>query len=402
MPQGTPLGELKLVETFFYYDGPRIFSCVSLTDQLYLAFWVEEGDSRDTWLYIPVSQARLGMVRSGGISLRACIESPEGFAYVVTMPYSDEEREEVNPVRPSSIPDEWLPEPTSFLDLDTHTLPIAEPDSVIEFKARQESRTRLRLRVKIPELARSEAPVRAVGALLTRAQSLYDNFGYSIQEENPSDRGPIPADITAKTGISLVGAAASSFMLELASAELDDLFGNSLFSEVTQKLLTLLDLELEYSELAHKLAEVKPRAAKSFRSLVEKMAETGGDVTVAAAGVGIGYSKRELSAERLQDFLRVLNRLTPEEEVVVIRGRMRLYKVDTKHHTFGLRDESLDPHVEYEGAIDDAAWQQASHATVEENYDVLVTGTTVIDETVGDKRTTYRLAQISHTSGEVQ
>ncbi|MFJ7909865.1 hypothetical protein [Kitasatospora sp. NPDC096204] len=200
----------------------------------------------------------------------------------------------------------------------------------------------------------------------------------------------------------MVGASAASFMLEMASNELDNLLGESLFVQVTEKVIELLDMNLEYSELAGKLAEIKPRAAKSFRLLVENFVETGGDVTVAAAGTHIPYSKRELPSEKLHEFAKTLNRLIPEDQSIEIRRRMVLYKIDTESRTFGFRDESSNPADDYEEKIDDLAWPQASHTTVQEHYDVLLVGTTVIDETVGERRTKYRLMQISHISGEVR
>ncbi|MGW3372482.1 DUF6575 domain-containing protein [Streptomyces hydrogenans] len=402
LPRDSILGELKMQESYVYYDGPRVFSCTSLTDQIFLAAWAEEGEEGDEWLYVPVSQARLGMVRSGGIPLRVAFESPEGFVFQVSLPHDVSQDDSVKPIRPVDIPDEWLPEPDFSLEFPTHTLPLAEPEEVIETKARQESRTRLRLHVSLPRFARSEAPARNIGRLLIATQSVYDNFGYSLTEENPSPKGRIPSEVAAQTAISVVGAAASSFVLEMASNELDDLLGDSLFAQATTKVLELLDMELEYSELSEKLTEIKPRAAKSFRWMVEKLAETGGDVTLAAAGTQIPYTARELTAEKLEEFVKTLRRLVPEEQIEEVRRRLRLYKIDTERRTFGFRDESMDPVVDYEGAIDEAAWPQASHATVQENYDVLILGTTVIDETVGDRKTTYRLMQVSPVSGMVR
>ncbi|WP_051838101.1 DUF6575 domain-containing protein [Streptomyces sp. NRRL WC-3742] len=402
MPEKTILGDLKILETYVFYDGPRVFSCISLTDQIYLALWAAEGADGDDWLYLPISKSRLEMVRSGGIALRAAVEWPEGFTFRVFLPHRPGSLDSVEPISSSEIPEEWLPEEGYCLDLATHTLPLADPESVIETKARQESRTRLRLRVKLPKFSRSEAPARAIGALLLQTQAVYDNLGYALREITPSQRGKIPADVTGQTAISMVGASAASFMLEMASNELDDLLGESLFVQVTEKLIELLDMNLEYSELASKLAEIKPRAAKSFRLLVEKFVETGGDVTVAAAGAHIPYSKRELTSEKLHEFAKTLNRLVPEDQSIEIRRRMVLYKIDTERRTFGFRDESSNPADDYEGKIDDLAWPQASHATVQEHYDVLIVGTTVIDETVGERRTKYRLMQISHISGEVR
>ncbi|MFJ7523636.1 DUF6575 domain-containing protein [Streptomyces griseus] len=400
MPRNTLLGELKMLETFIDYDGPRLFSCVSLTDQLYLALWVEEGEEGDSWIYLPISQARLGMVTSGGISLRAALESPEGFLYEVFMPHDVDSSDSVRPHAASAIPASWLPAEESFLNLETHTLPLAEPGNVFELRARQESRTRLRFELRPPDFARSEAPVRSIGALLTHAQVVYDNIGHSEFEENPPPRGRVPAEVARQTALSMVGATASSFVLEMASSQLDDLFGSSLFVDVTHKLLGLLNADLDNSELADRLAEIKPRAAKSFRVLVEKFAETGGDVTVAAAGTSFSYTARDFPVEKLHSFLGRLRQLVPDDDVQLIRGRMRLFQINTDRKTFGLRDETFDPHASYEGAIDDSAWRQASHSTVEDMYDVVIEGVTVTDEAIGERKTKYRLVQLTPVEGD--
>ncbi|MFF4280250.1 DUF6575 domain-containing protein [Streptomyces kronopolitis] len=402
MPRDTVLGELKMQESYVYYDGPRVFSCISLTDQVYLAVWAEEGAAEDEWLYIPISRARLDMVRSGGIPLRSAIQNPEGFIFKASLPHDVGRGDVVKPIRVGDIPEDWLPEPDFELDIATHTLPLAEPKEVIARKAQQESRTRLRLHVSLPRFARSEAPARGIGCLLMATQSVYDNVGYSLTDENPSPRGKIPGEVAAQTAISLLETAASSFVLEMASNELDDLLGDSLFAQTTSKLLDLLDLKLEYSELSVKLAEIKPRAAKSFRFMVEKFAETGGDVTIAGAGTRMPYIARELPAGKLEEFAKTLKRLVPEEQVEEVRRRMRLYKIDTQRRTFGFKDESMDPTIDYRGAIDEAAWPQASHATMQDVYDVLILGTTVLDETVGERKTTYRLMQLSPSDSDAE
>jgi hypothetical protein len=36
------LQNLKPLEVFDYFDGPRFYSCISKSGQLYLVFWVDE------------------------------------------------------------------------------------------------------------------------------------------------------------------------------------------------------------------------------------------------------------------------------------------------------------------------------------------------------------------------
>jgi hypothetical protein len=89
LPTATVLGELEIGEIFVEFDGPRVFSCTSLTDQIFIAGWAEEGEAADLWLYLPVSQNRLRMVRSGAMRLRDAFTDPESFVYLVTLHHDD-------------------------------------------------------------------------------------------------------------------------------------------------------------------------------------------------------------------------------------------------------------------------------------------------------------------------
>lgn len=56
-------GDLQLVEVFVAYDGPRVLSAQSATGQFFLAGWAAEGPEYDDWMFVPISSARLVMVR---------------------------------------------------------------------------------------------------------------------------------------------------------------------------------------------------------------------------------------------------------------------------------------------------------------------------------------------------
>lgn len=109
LPRDTILGELTLLETYVFYDGPRLFSAQSLTDQRYLAAWANEGHEADEWLYVAISEARLNMVRSGARTVRSAFLEPEGFTYRVIIPHDDSSPDSAKTVVPSEILDAWLP-----------------------------------------------------------------------------------------------------------------------------------------------------------------------------------------------------------------------------------------------------------------------------------------------------
>lgn len=393
LPEGTVLGELHLEETFVEYDGPRVFSCVSATDQHFIAGWAEEHPEYDMWLYLPVSEARLISVRSGGLTLRDAFERPEGLVYQVTLPLdSDGAPDLVSPVDPSRLRDEWLPEPDFRIELQTATLPPAESGDLWRLRAIQESRSRIRLQVKLPRTTRSEAPTKKVGELLVSTQSLYDNFGLALLRSDPPQAGPIPHEVAAETATDVVGLAAASFVVELASSNYDDLLGESTFADITKRVLTLLDLSLDRDAMIEQLTALRPRGAKSFRNFVRGLASTGGAVTLAAVGTSLDYTARDLSPERLQTLRQILDTLVPDD-AFEIRGHMLLYRGDTERKQFGVRDELTD--ARYEGQIAERAVPQVHLAALDQIYDVLIYETSTYDEAVNERKAVYVLEQLT-------
>lgn len=396
--KGTILGDLEITETFVDFDGPRVFSCRSSTDQLYIAGWAQEGEDADLWLYLPISQRRLSIVRSGGLTLRSAFEAPEGLIYLVTIRH-DEGDDAAQPISASRLEDAWLPEPSFSLKLETFTLPPAEDGTTFERKAVQEARARMRLMVKLPKYTRSEAPTKKIGELLIATQSLYDNVGLAMLEDEPPQAGRIPLEIAEQTATDLVGLSAASFVVEIASSQLDDLLGKSVFSDVTSEILSLLATDLEREALIERLAQLRPRGAKSFRNFVGVLATTGGSVTVAGASATLPYSARELSASRLETLSKILNNLVPED-IFEVRGRMRLFKADMDRQQFGVVDEATD--TRYEGRVAKRALLQVDHATMNEVYDVVISEFRTFDEAVGERKPQHVLEQLSPADPEAE
>ncbi len=391
LPIDTPLGDLRSIETLVFYDGPRVFSCESLSEQRYVAAWAEEGDDVDLWLYAAVSQRRLDMLRSGGLPLRAAFLNPEGPLWLVVIGHDAARADRAELLAPADVREDWLPGEGFFLSLATQTLPPSTSAELIELDARRQARGRLRLEVSLPGYTRSEAPTRKVGELLVLTQNVYDNVGLAKLTADPPQRGRIPGEIAEETATDVIGLSAASFVIELAANKGDDLFGESVFSRITVTLLELLNLRRDRDSLVAGLQELRPRGAKSFRNFVTGLASTGGDVTVSAASAQFAYIQRDLPADRLQTLVQLLNVIVPDD-VAEIRGRMRLYRADTDRRMFGLRDELEE--ARYEGDVSDRAAMQVEHATLNELYDVVISVYSSFDEAVGERKPRYVLEQL--------
>ena len=392
LPANTVLGELRLTEVYVDYDGPRVFSCRALTGQDFVAGWAEDGADYDAWLYLPISPARLAMVRSGGISLREAFERPEGLVYRVVQHVDEALPDLVEPLPGSRLLDEWLPEPDFRLELTTHTLPPMDPPAELLARARQESRARMRIEIDLPNYSRSEAPTRRVGELLLSTQSLYDNIGLALLEAAPPQAGRFPEHVALQTATDVVGLAAASLVIEIASNQTDDLFGDSVFARITEKVVGLLNPRLERNELVEELSELRARGARSFRTFVKSLADTGGSVSMAGAGSATGYVDQALSADAIASLYRILSSVVPEE-VLEIRGPMRLYAANLESHRFGALDETANER--YEGRISKRALPRVDHAELNAVYEMLIIDERTIDEGTGETKASYTLEQLT-------
>lgn len=67
LPHDSFLGNLEIIETYVFYDCPRLFTCQNTCGQFFLAVWLEDTDDGDLWLYVNLSPQRLAMVHTGQI-----------------------------------------------------------------------------------------------------------------------------------------------------------------------------------------------------------------------------------------------------------------------------------------------------------------------------------------------
>jgi len=394
----TEIGQVRIEETFVDYDGPRLFTCRSNTDQLYLVNWVDEGERDDTWLYVAISQRRLDMVRSGMVPLRDAFVHAEGAVFVAVLDRDSQAADRITRTEGEALPSAWLPDSDERLSITTATLPPAVTSSELERRARQEGRTRFRVEIDDPSRMRSEGSTRRVGELLVSLQNVFDNVGLAQLVADPPQAGRIPAEVTARTATDVLELAAASFVIELGSEESEDLFGDSPISRVVATITSLLNPATTPEQLIDGLTQLRPRGAKSFRNFVGQLASNGADIVVTAASSALGHQDVAISAERLVNLKELLSSIVADE-TREIRGRMRLYRYDMQRKLFGVED--LWDHERYEGKIADRALAQVDHAVSNGVYEVLLTATTTFDQAMGDRKPSFVLEQLVAADSEV-
>lgn len=97
--------QLKVVETFLYYDEPLLFSAVSENDQLYLVLATTPHEGEDAWLYLPISAERLEDLKNGTIDTHSAFKKAEKPVLRLVEP------DKVEEVAGSSLTDDELPAP---------------------------------------------------------------------------------------------------------------------------------------------------------------------------------------------------------------------------------------------------------------------------------------------------
>ena len=115
-------GDLQVVEVYFYYDGPKLFSLYSKTkDTYFLVFMVadedKEGEESETFLYLPLSPKDFESATNGKRDLYDSFKmSKTGTVWAVTYNYSiSYDFPSIEEKAVNSISKDWLPYPGAFL-----------------------------------------------------------------------------------------------------------------------------------------------------------------------------------------------------------------------------------------------------------------------------------------------
>lgn len=83
LPEQTTLGNLEYLEIYEYYDAPLLFSALSDTGVIYLAMWFEELRYGQEFLYMTISEARLGELKRKELDVFSAFRNPEKEIYRV-------------------------------------------------------------------------------------------------------------------------------------------------------------------------------------------------------------------------------------------------------------------------------------------------------------------------------
>lgn len=118
-PRIRHFGPLELVEVYEFFDKPVLASYRDTKGTLFLAVLIDETREGDeTWLYVPLSEGRFQLLRTGAVDLHTAFKQPEeGVTYEVRIPGDRLVPAAVTPLSSAMLTDEMLPTPGEHIEL---------------------------------------------------------------------------------------------------------------------------------------------------------------------------------------------------------------------------------------------------------------------------------------------
>lgn len=319
-PTDTYLGALAVDEVLFQYEGPRIFTARSTSNRLFYAYIVDEDEdsATETYVYLPVSDARWAQIRSGRLGLRAAVTRPEdGFVFIVTADY-EAGRNTVRELAPVALDPEWLPTEDAVLNLSTPTRPdFSAPE--LGRLAIQEDRMQVAVELE-PNRQRTEVSLKTLGRMSLAMQEVIDAVAQE-EDGSPTPRGAISREILKRVDLSFTTSMAASFVMVMAPTQDDGLFTDPLLEKSMQRLTALLASSAESAEaFKEQLRQYGPRLVSKLRTVFETAY---GD----ESGLGLFHATREgsvsdstLSSAQVEASLTILDQVDPSKRELPLKS----------------------------------------------------------------------------------
>lgn len=387
----SPINGYELVETFEYYDGPKLFSCKDRLGQLYLAVWAEELDDADRWLLVPMTSNRLRYVRSGKMGLRDAFVCSESEHVFEVLTYYDNEPQATCLLQASEIPDEDLPGCAAKLHFSDVGELIAL-ESTISERAYQFHREVLDFALGGALSQAHEIAANLLGAALLRLQ----NLAYALAIPNLRSRGRMPLGARETYLLKAVAAYPSSFGLRLEANVQSDILGESPMTRPLKLLMDLLEAGDDRERLREMFAVVGPTGLARYRLLLKTIKQ--GEATVGASWASPtgGHRKARLTFQQLS---RVLSIFDEEGELTqnTLPVAGDLVAIDTERDSFKLRS---DDRQLYYGSI--AKSLSGNQYKVPARVKAELLESFELHPDTGEERVSYELVSLELTNSQVQ
>ena len=391
LPTRTCLGELEVIKVFDFFDFPRLFSCRNKAGQIFLALSVEESANTAIFLYTAISLDRYRLLISGDLRIRDVIRLAEdNFVFNVEFTPSGET---ASMISCSEIPDNWLPHESEVI----MTSKIATPYQIVQSAAdcaHSSLRETICFALKLPRNS-TQVAARILGDFLATFQELIDAIAQACAGE-PTLRGSIPKTILDKSGFYVLNTYPSSFGIQLIADNQVDLFSDSLAGEAAEELFRLINAKADETLLRDILQTLKGRAASKYRSFLEALLDSEGDLEASWGSPKANRGGESLmSRQDMQGAYHIVSVFEQEVgELIQIQGT--LFNLHVRTRSFEVRD--LKDGKIYAGKLSEEAPESINHATLSENYTATLRRLTEVKSVSGEERDKWLLIDLASIS----
>jgi hypothetical protein len=319
------LAELSPVEVFYVYDGPRFYSCRDIVGQLYIVYWIEDGDERSSWLYLRISPDRYASLKQGGITVASALSNPEeGHAFVV---HATRSGVSIDDLKTAQIDPVWLPPSDERLSLETNTL----PERIAPAAKAAKSNNRHVFDLAFRKVSNAyEMSCGKLGRLLDSVQ----NTIFALACPPDQDIRRVPEDVRFNSEVFVTGLFASSFGVRLQSKSAD-LFPNDKSERALLLFNDLIGALSSPEALSIDLHRLNVLSRSRFKHLLRMMVDA--EISVATEwGSPLGANRQ--SRASFSEISSALRRLeaTDEATTQIIKRSGKLVGVDIQSNFFAL------------------------------------------------------------------
>jgi hypothetical protein len=389
-PKNTILGQLKLEETFQYFDIPRLFTCKNNTGSRFLVISTFDDYETYEWLYLPISKDRFSSLISKSISLRYALTKPEdGYLFFVTSGFSGDAKVEY--ILPEQIQSEDLPDDEVYLETE-EKLPVGLGAVDAQEAATGTRRETCNLHfypwdTRLPELDAMD-----LGTILVSFQELANALGQYCKGE-VTLKGAIPADILEATKFRATQIFEGSFGIQLKSKSIADLLDSSLASDVLLELTNLLESRDNEDNISNKLHSLKGRVASKYKSFLKEATKLDSPLKLHWGSVNTERGKvLSISRQELKNAYALVSKIDIDmSESVVFRAELLGLDVETKRY----RVRHIQDNENYAGKISEDSLQQVAHSEINGIYDVTLKKVIETNSSSGAEITKWILVQLN-------
>jgi hypothetical protein len=365
LPKRTPMGELELFELFEFYDVPRLFSAKSKTGALYLGLSIFDDYEDFEWLYVAISPDRIKELINQNLCLHTVFSKPENdYLFKVYTNISGDTKFEY--ILPEQLSSDDLPVKGTKVKVEgrskSYGLGEVDPKAASLSSVRETFNIHLYpWDTKLPELS-----TRNFGNILVSTQELIDALGQICEDEEPSIKGAIPADILQQTKMNTCQIFEGSFGVQFKSANVSDLFGESLASKAIHEFLGLLSAQDNEDDLSNKLHVLKGRVASKYRRLLKEVNNLGSGIKFEWGSPNSLYGGQfELTKAQVEKAHSIVDSIDVQmSEAVEVKAKLIGLNVRTKRYEI----LGLESDERFSGQVSQETIGDIEHAVINNNY----------------------------------